>query len=76
MINFRLIAFRGAPTCLAHAEDVYNNESEFYDCVVLRAKIRGGEKNCVNLQKTAAYTTVEKKEILKLKVYIGDLLVL
>lgn len=28
----------GAPTCLAHAEDVYNKESEFYDCVVLRAK--------------------------------------
>ena len=28
----------GAPTCLAHAEDVYNNESEFYDCVVLRVK--------------------------------------
>ncbi|MEL7647033.1 MAG: [Fe-Fe] hydrogenase large subunit C-terminal domain-containing protein [Sedimentibacter sp.] len=26
----------GAPTCYAHAEDVYNNESEFYDCVVLR----------------------------------------
>ena len=28
----------GAPTCLAHAEDVYNNESEFEDCVVLRVK--------------------------------------
>ena len=28
----------GAPTCLAHAEDVYNNESQFYDCVVLRVK--------------------------------------
>ncbi|MFA9422160.1 MAG: [Fe-Fe] hydrogenase large subunit C-terminal domain-containing protein [Sedimentibacter sp.] len=27
----------GAPTCYAHAEDVYNNESELYDCVVLRA---------------------------------------
>lgn len=28
----------GAPTCLAHAEDVYNKESEFEDCVVLRVK--------------------------------------
>jgi hypothetical protein len=28
----------GAPTCYAHAEDVYNNESTLYDCVVLRAK--------------------------------------
>lgn len=27
----------GAPTCYAHAEDVYNNESTLYDCVVLRA---------------------------------------
>jgi len=27
----------GAPTCYAHAEDVYNNQSELYDCVVLRA---------------------------------------
>jgi ArsR family metal-binding transcriptional regulator len=28
----------GAPTCLAHAEDVYNKKSLFYDCVVLRVK--------------------------------------
>jgi len=27
----------GAPTCYAHAEDVYNNESTLYGCVVLRA---------------------------------------
>jgi len=27
----------GAPTCYAHAEDVYNHESTLYDCVVLRA---------------------------------------
>lgn len=27
----------GAPTCYAHAEDVYNSESMLYDCVVLRA---------------------------------------
>lgn len=27
----------GAPTCYAHAEDVYNNEKTLYDCVVLRA---------------------------------------
>lgn len=26
----------GAPTCYAHAEDVYNNEKTLYDCVVLR----------------------------------------
>lgn len=30
----------GAPTCLAHAEDVYNEESNIYDCVVLRVKNR------------------------------------
>jgi len=28
----------GAPTCYAHAEDVFNNQSELYDCIVLRAK--------------------------------------
>lgn len=28
----------GAPTCVAHAEDIFNNEAELYDCVVLRAK--------------------------------------
>jgi len=28
----------GAPTCASHAEDIFNNESELYDCVVLRAK--------------------------------------
>ncbi|WP_312811332.1 [Fe-Fe] hydrogenase large subunit C-terminal domain-containing protein [Sedimentibacter sp.] len=28
----------GAPTCYAHAEDVYNNQAELYDCIVLRAK--------------------------------------
>jgi len=27
----------GAPTCYAHAEDVYNNDSALYECVVLRA---------------------------------------
>ncbi len=27
----------GAPTCYAHAEDVYNKESTLYGCVVLRA---------------------------------------
>lgn len=27
----------GAPTCSAHAEDVYNSQSKLYDCVVLRA---------------------------------------
>uniref|UniRef100_UPI0027E18DFC [Fe-Fe] hydrogenase large subunit C-terminal domain-containing protein n=1 Tax=unclassified Sedimentibacter TaxID=2649220 RepID=UPI0027E18DFC len=27
----------GAPTCYAHAEDIYNNESTLYNCVVLRA---------------------------------------
>ena len=29
----------GAPTCVAHAEDIFNNEAEFLDCVVLRAKL-------------------------------------
>lgn len=29
----------GAPNCYAHAEDVYNNEAEIYDCVVLKAKL-------------------------------------
>jgi len=33
----------GAPTCAAHAEDIFNNESELYDCVVLRDK-RNGNK--------------------------------
>ncbi len=28
----------GAPTCLAHAEDVCDGKSLFYDCVVLRVK--------------------------------------
>ncbi|MBP1924918.1 iron only hydrogenase large subunit-like protein [Sedimentibacter acidaminivorans] len=28
----------GAPTCFAHAEDIYENQSKLYDCVVLRAK--------------------------------------
>lgn len=28
----------GAPTCYAHAEDVYNNQAELYDCIILRAK--------------------------------------
>lgn len=28
----------GAPTCFAHAEDIYKNQSKLYDCVVLRAK--------------------------------------
>ncbi len=28
----------GAPTCYAHAEDVYNKQSELYDCIILRAK--------------------------------------
>jgi len=28
----------GAPTCFAHAEDIYENEAKLYDCVVLRAK--------------------------------------
>ena len=29
----------GAPTCLAHAEDIYNKEKTLDDCVVLRANI-------------------------------------
>ncbi|MDD2495788.1 MAG: [Fe-Fe] hydrogenase large subunit C-terminal domain-containing protein, partial [Tissierellia bacterium] len=29
----------GAPNCLALAEDIYNNEAEIYDCVVLKAKL-------------------------------------
>jgi len=28
----------GAPTCFAHAEDIYENQAKLYDCVVLRAK--------------------------------------
>ncbi len=28
----------GAPTCAAHAEDIFNNEAELYDCIVLRAR--------------------------------------
>lgn len=28
----------GAPTCFAHAEDIYENKAKLYDCVVLRAK--------------------------------------
>lgn len=29
----------GAPTCYAHAEDIYNREAEINDCVVLKAKL-------------------------------------
>lgn len=32
----------GAPTCLAHAEDIYNKEKTLDDCVVLRANVEYG----------------------------------
>lgn len=34
----------GAPTCLAHAEDVYDKQSSFYDCVVLRVNEKNQEE--------------------------------
>lgn len=34
----------GAPTCLAHAEDIYDKKSLLSDCVVLRAKEKNQEE--------------------------------